>query len=172
MDAIIEILNKLEVTWPKLIAQTVNFILVLIVLWFFAYRKIIRLLDERQNKIAESVRNADRIQQELAQAEETRREILAKANDQANKIIAEALKTADAQTQRKIQEGIQTAEYIISKAKEAIALDREKMMAELKSEIARLVVQTTAKVTSTTLTEQDHRRLREEAVRQLAETSS
>jgi F-type H+-transporting ATPase subunit b len=172
MDAIIEILNKLEVTWPKLIAQTVNFILVLIVLWFFAYRKIIRLLDERQNKIAESVRNADRIQQELAQAEETRREILAKANDQANKIIAEALKTADAQTQRKIQEGIQTAESIISKAKEAIALDREKMMAELKSEIARLVVQTTAKVTSTTLTEQDHRRLREEAVRQLAETSS
>jgi F-type H+-transporting ATPase subunit b len=172
MDAIIEILNKLEVTWPKLIAQTVNFILVLLVLWHFAYRKIIQLLDERQNKIAESVRNAERIQQELAQAEETRRHTLAKANEQANAIIAEAIKTADAQAQRKIQEAIQSAETIIAKAKETIALDREKMMAELKAEIARLIVQTTAKVTSTTLTETDHRRLREEAVRQLAETAS
>ncbi len=172
MDAIIEILNKLEVTWPKLIAQAVNFILVLLVLWHFAYRKIIQLLDERQNKIAESVRNAERIQQELAQAEEARRETLSKANDQANAIIAEALKTADAQAQRKIQEAIQSAEAIIAKAKEAIELDREKMMAELKAEIARLIVQTTSKVISTTLTEEDHRRLRDEAVRQLFKSSS
>jgi F-type H+-transporting ATPase subunit b len=172
MDAIVEILNKLEVTWPKLIAQTVNFILVLLVLWFFAYRKIIQLLDARQAKIAESVRNAERIQQELAQTETSRREILAKANEQANAIIADALKTADVQAQRKIQEATQSAESIIAKAKEAIALDREKMMAELKAEIARLIVQTSAKVISTTLTEADHRRLRDEALRQLTHSTS
>ncbi|MCS7063909.1 MAG: F0F1 ATP synthase subunit B [Methylacidiphilales bacterium] len=170
MDAIAEILQRLEVNWPKLIAQAVNFGLVLLILWHFAFRKIIRLLDERQQKIAESVRNAERIQQELAQAEQQRKDILSRANEQANALIAEAMKTAEAQSQRKIQEAIRSAEILIQKAKEAIELDRQKMMTELKAEIARLVVQTTAKVVSITLTEDDHRRLREEAARQLAET--
>jgi F-type H+-transporting ATPase subunit b len=60
------------------------------------------------------------------------------------------------------------AEQIIARAGEAAERDRVRMLAEVKHEVGRLVVQTTASVTGKILTPEDHRRLAEETARQLA----
>src|ERR1700722_18214085 len=85
-----ETLTKLGIYWPKLIAQTINFGIVLFVLWKFAYRPVLAMLQQRRDKIAESMANAEKIKTELAQTEVAREEILSKANTQANKLIEEA----------------------------------------------------------------------------------
>src|SRR2546425_6466009 len=161
-------LHDLGIYWPKLIAQTVNFGIVLFILWKFAYRPVLAMLEQRRQKIAEGITNAEKIKAELAKTEAARQEVLAQANAQANKFIEEARAAAARVQEQETQKAIAAAEQIIAKAREAAAADHARMMAELKREIGRLVVETTARVTGKILTVEDQQRLAEETNRQLA----
>jgi F-type H+-transporting ATPase subunit b len=163
-----ETLNTLGIYWPKLIAQTINFAIVLFILQKFAYRPVLAMLEQRRQKIAESMTNAEKIKAELARTEAARLEVLDQANTQANKLIEEARVAAARVQEQETQKAIAAAEQIIAKAREAAAADHERMLAELRQEVGRLVVDTTAKVTGKVLTPEDQRRLAEETTRQLA----
>jgi F-type H+-transporting ATPase subunit b len=126
------------------------------------------MLEERRKKIEEGQLNAQKIKQQLAEAEKRYAEILAKANMEAQKLIDQARESASHVADRKTQEAVAAAEQIIAKAQEAAALEHERSMAQLKRELGHLVVETTAKVTGKVLTPDDQRRLQEEAARQLA----
>lgn len=150
------------------LSQVVSFVIVALVLRQFAYKPILTVLEERRQRIAEGLLNAEKIKQQLAEAEQRHAEILATANAQAQKMIDDARESAAHVGERKQQEAIVAAEQIIAKAHEASALEREKTMIELKRELGRLVVNTTAKVTGKVLTAEDQKRLQEEAARQVA----
>jgi F-type H+-transporting ATPase subunit b len=149
-------------------SQVVSFCLVAFALRQFAYKPILKILNERRDRIEQGLRNADKIKAELADAEKRHAEILAKANVEAQKMIDDARESAGVLATRKEQEAIASAEQILAKAREASALEHERTMLELKRELGRLVVDTTAKVTGKVLTTDDQRRLQEEAARQLA----
>jgi F-type H+-transporting ATPase subunit b len=154
---------------PRLFfSQVISFIIVALLLRRFAYKPVLAVLEERRTRIAEGLLNADKIKQQLAEAEQRHAEILAKANAQAQQMIDEARESAGHVAERKEQEAIAAAEQIIAKAREASQLEHERTMAELKRELGRLVVDTTAKVTGKVLTSEDQKRLQEEAGRQLA----
>jgi F-type H+-transporting ATPase subunit b len=119
-------------------------------------------------RIAESLANADKIKAELARAEAQRLEILSTANAQANKLIEEGRAAAARVQETETQKAIASAEEIISKAREAAEREHTRMLAELKREVGRLVIQTTATVTGKVLTPEDQRRLSEETAKQVA----
>jgi F-type H+-transporting ATPase subunit b len=150
------------------LSQVISFVIVALLLRRFAYTPILGVLEERRQRIAESLHNADKIKQELAEAEQRYSEILAKANADAQKMIDEARESASHLSERKQQEAIASAEQILAKAREASAMEHARTMEALKRELGRLVVDTTAKVTGKVLTSDDQRRLQEEAARQLA----
>src|ERR1700730_8919651 len=150
------------------LSQVISFVIVALVLRRFAYRPILAVLEERRRKIEEGQLNAEKIKKELAEAEKRYQEILAKANADAQRMIDEARESAAHLSERKQQEAILAAEQILTKAREAAALEHERTMESLKHELGRLVVETTAKVTEKVLTPEDQRRLQEEAARQLA----
>ena len=162
-----EMLQTLGIQWTKLIPQLINFGIVLFVLWKWAYKPVFNMLDARQKKIAESIANADKIKAELAKTEADRQKTLAEAGELANKIIADARAAASRLSEVESQKAIATAEQIIAKAREAAAQDQVRMLAELKKEVGRLVVQTTSTVTGKILTADDQRRLAEETQKQL-----
>ena len=154
---------------PKLFfSQVISFIIVAYLLKRFAYKPILGVLEQRRQQIVQAHLNAEKIKQQLAEAEQRHAEILAKANAEAQKMIEEARASATHLADRKQQEAIAAAEQILVKAREAAALEHERTMAQLKHELGRLVVETTAKVTGKVLTAEDQRRLQEEAARQLA----
>jgi F-type H+-transporting ATPase subunit b len=154
---------------PRLfLSQVVSFAIVAFLLRRFAYKPILTVLEERRQRIAEGLLNADKIKQELAEAEKRYAEIVAKANEQAQRMIDEARESSAHLAERKQQEAITAAEQIMAKAREAGELERERTMADLKRQLGRLVVETTAKVTGKVLTSDDQKRLQEEAARQLA----
>ena len=93
---------------------------------------------------------------------------MTQAGDQANKLIEEARNAAVRVREVETQKAIAAAEQIIIKAREAAAQDHARMLAELKREVGRLVVQTTATVTGKILTPEDQRRLAKETEKQLA----
>ena len=150
------------------LSQVVSFVIVALLLRKFAYKPILAALEERRQRIAERLLNADKIKAQLAEAEERYAEILSKANIQAQKMIDEARESAGHVAERKQQEAVAAAEQIVAKAREASAIEHEKTMMQLKRELGRLVVDTTAKVTGKVLNSDDQRRLQEEATRQLA----
>ena len=150
------------------LSQVISFVIVAALLRKFAYKPILAVLQERRDRISESLANADKIKQQLADAEKRHQEILTKANEEAQKMIDAARVSAGVVAEKKQQEAIASAEQIMAKAREASALEHERTMAELKRELGRLVVDTTAKVTGKVLTPDDQRRLQEEASRQVA----
>ena len=163
-----ELLKNLGVDGPKLIAQLINFGIVLLVLWKFAYKPVLEMLETRRQKIAKSMDEAEQIKAELAETQAERDKVMAEANARAEKLIADAKEAAKQVGKAEGERAVKQAEEIIRKAREATEADRERMMAELKAEIGRLVVETTAKVSGKVLTTEDQQRLIDETNKELA----
>jgi F-type H+-transporting ATPase subunit b len=160
-------MDALGIQWKILLAQTVSFSIVLFFLWRFAYRPIFSVLEARRRKIAEGMADAEKSKAELAHTEAERKRVLAQAGDQANQMIEQARTAAARVREVETQKAIAAAEQIVTKAREAAAQDHARMLAELKREVGRLVVQTTATVTGKVLTPEDQKRLAEETEKQL-----
>jgi len=155
------------VDWPHLIAQIISFCIVCAVLYRFAYRPILKMLEERRQLIARGLENSEKIKAELAKTEAQRHEVMIQANAQATRLIDEARLAAVRLQEAETAKAIAAAEQIIVKAREAAAQDYARMLADLKHEVGRLVVQTTASVTGKILTSEDQRRLSEETAKRL-----
>jgi F-type H+-transporting ATPase subunit b len=163
-------MDALGIQWKILLAQTISFSLVFFVLWRFAYKPIFTMLNTRRDKIAEALANAEKIKADVAKTEADRQKVLADAGDQATKLIDEARQAAARVREEETQKAIAAAEQIVAKAREAAAQDHTRMLAELKREVGRLVVQTTATVTGKILTPDDQQRLAKETENQLAKS--
>ena len=168
MGQIEQVARTFGVDWPHLGAQIVSFGIVCGVLYLLAYKPILRMLEARRQQIASGLANAEKIKAELARIEAERQTVLMKADAEGKRLIEEARAAAARVQAQETQKAIAAAEQITLRAREATERDRAHMLAELKREVGRLVVQTTATVTGKVLTAEDHRRLAEETARQLA----
>jgi F-type H+-transporting ATPase subunit b len=149
-------------------SQVISFIIVATLLNKFAYKPIINILEERRQKIAEGLENAEKIKLQLADAEAKHAEIIQRANSEAQRLIDEARASAASLAEKRQQQAVAEAENIVTKAREATKLERERVFSELRREVANLVVKTTGKVTGKILTVDDQKRLSEEATREIA----
>jgi F-type H+-transporting ATPase subunit b len=162
-----QVARTFGVDWPHLIAQMISFGIVCLVLYRFAYKRILQMLEQRRQQIAQGLANTEKINAELARTETERQEVMRRAGVQANQLIEEARAAAARLREQESQKAVTAAEQIVAKAREAAEQDNARMLAELKREIGRLVVQTTAAVTGKVLTSDDQRRLAEETAREL-----
>ena len=162
-----EIARTFGVDWTHLVAQIISFCIVCILLQRFAYKPVLKMLEERRQQIAQGQANAEQIKAELARTEAKRQGVLDQANTQAAKLIDEGRAAAARVQEQETQKAIAAAEQIKVRAQEASAQERTRMLAELKSQFGRLVVGTTATVTGKILTAEDQQRLAEETAKQL-----
>jgi F-type H+-transporting ATPase subunit b len=156
------------VDWWKLISQMISFSIVVFVLNKYAYKPILDVLAERRAKIAEGLAKAEESRKQLASAQEEATVILTKASTDAQKIIDDAKASAKALQEREAQRATMEAEQIVNKAKQAADREHAKMLVTLKKQVARLVIDTTSRVTGKILTDDDQKRLSEEAAREVA----
>lgn len=163
-----QIARQFGVDWWKFLSQCISFSVVAFVLHKYAYQPILQVLEERRAKIADGLANAERSRKELAEAKVNADAITAKAGGEANKMIEEARAAAKVVQERETQRAVAEAEQIISKAREAARIEHATMLAELKQQVSRLVIDTTAKVTGKVLTPDDQKRLSSEAAKEIA----
>ncbi len=162
-----QIARTFGVDWTHLLAQVVSFSILCALLYRFAYRRVLDTLAARRKEIAEGLAGAEKMTAQLAETEARRRQAMAEAGVQAAALIEEARAAAANVQREETGKAIAAAEQIIAKAREATEQDHARMLAELKGEVGRLVVQTTVAVTGKILTPDDQRRLAEETARQL-----
>jgi len=164
---VIQIVRTFGVDWQHLLAQIVSFGIVCALLYRFAYHPVLSVLNERRKRIAEGLANAEKTKVELARTETRRQEVIGQASTQVTQMIQEAHTAAAQVRQQQTEAAKAEAAQIIEKAREATALEREHMLAELKREIGRLVVETTANVSGRILTPEDQQRLIEATAQQI-----
>jgi len=153
---------------PGLLAQMLNFGIVAILLWYFAFKPVTATLDARQKKIADGLKYAEEMKAKLAATQEESAALIKKASIEAGRIVDEARKSAKDFIDRQSQEvSVRTAEQLV-KAQQAIELERKKMLADARTEIARLVIKTTEQVLAKKLSEADRAAYNESAARELA----
>ncbi len=163
-----EISRTFGLNAPHFIAQCISFLIVAALLYKFAYKRVVNVLEERRQKIAESLANAEKIKQELANAQARAQEIIGQAGAQATKLIEEGRQAAARVQEQETQKAIEAANQIVAKARQASETELARAKAELRKELVRLVAETTAKVSGKVLTLDDQKRLAEETTRQLA----
>ena len=163
-----QIASTFGVDWTHLISQMISFSIVCALLYWFAYKPVLKMLATRRELIAQGLANSEKIAAELAKTEAQRQEVIARANVESTRLIEEARAAAAQLREQETQKAINTAEHIISKAREAAAQDHARMLTELKRDVGRLVARTTANITGKILTAEDQQRLAEETARELA----
>ena len=156
------------VDWSHLGAQIISFSIVCAILYRFAYRPILKMLEERRSQIAQGLADTEAIKAELARTEAQRHAVILRANEQASKLIEEAREAASRLREEENQKAIAASEQILRQSREMAEQEHAHMLAKLRQELGGLVVATTAAVTRKVLTEDDQRRLAEEATRHLA----
>lgn len=154
---------------PKFVLmQFLSFAILAIVLYRFGIRPLLATMDSRNSKIEEGLKFADDIKVKLAETEKAAEVRLAAASAEAAKITAEARKNAEERIAAAGQEAIAKANDILAKGAEAVALERAKMLAEVRAEVAKLVVATSGKVLARELSADEKTRYAETAAKELA----
>jgi F-type H+-transporting ATPase subunit b len=129
-----------------LIAQIINFLILLAILSKVAYKPLMKALADRQAKIAESLETAER---ERASAEELKREYqaqLAAARTQAQEIVDKAVKLAEQTKEEILEEARAENARLLKTAQEEIARERDRALAEMRNEVVALSVLAAEKV--------------------------
>ncbi|MDB6095594.1 MAG: hypothetical protein JWM32_3156, partial [Verrucomicrobia bacterium] len=161
------IMHDFGISVPFILAQILNFSIVAFILWRFAFKPVLATLDERQNKIAEGLRYADEMKAKLEATQQESAVILKQASVDASRIVDEARKASKDYLDRHTQETAAKVNDMLLKGRQALELEQKKMMADARTEIARLVVVTTERVLAKKLSDADRANYNEAAAREL-----
>jgi|TARA_B110000003_G_scaffold276559_1_gene323886 F-type H+-transporting ATPase subunit b len=167
-DVTTGIVEKFGVDTPLLIAQAINFVIVAFVIWQFALKKILLTIDEREKKIADSLKNAEKIKLELEATEKQQNETLQEASLEAKKTVATAQEQAKSYIEAQKEEARKQAEEIVEKARSAMELERQRVLNDAREEIASLVILTTSKVLQRELGDEEKSRFSESAAKEIS----
>lgn len=161
-------LASLGINLPMLVAQIVNFVVLFGLLYLVAYKPLMRMLDERSNKIKESMEQTEYIKLQAVRAEQEVEKRIAEAGREGQKIVNRAVKAGE-EARRKAQ-GVarQDAEVLIAKARVEIQRERDEAVGELRKEFADLTILTAEKVIGRSLDKKAHRQLIDQVLEESA----
>ena len=149
----------LGISLPSLIFQAVSFILLFALLSLVAYKPLLKMLDERARRVKESLEQAEILKEKSTHAEEEVKKQLQIASQQGMEMVAQATKTSD-EIRAKAQElAKQDAETLITRARQAIQVERDEAIGELRKEFADITVMAAGKVIGETLDKESHKKL-------------
>ena len=143
--------------WPSLIAYLLNFTILLIVLSKFAYKPILKILDERSSNIKDSLELADKVREESAQQQAQLDDQLVEARKQGQAIIEDARSAAEKLSDQEREKSKKEAEEFLVKAKSDIERERDSAMDELRANFGGLAVSAAEQIIQRSLDENTHK---------------
>lgn len=141
-----ELFHAFGIDWKLLLAQAVNFGIVLIALSYFLYKPVIKTLDERRRVVAKGVEDAKEAEEKLAGADTVVAERLSTAHAEAEAVVAHARAAATTERTAIVSEAQSRAQSVLEEAKARAAEEAAKALRESEREIARLAILAAEKV--------------------------
>ncbi|OGF19759.1 ATP synthase F0 subunit B [Candidatus Falkowbacteria bacterium RIFCSPHIGHO2_02_FULL_45_15] len=162
-----EVISTFHIDVRLLIAQAVNFAIVFVILYYFGIKPLMKILTERSKKIEDSLKNATKIEKELQQTESKRAEVIKKAKQEANELLAEVERQGEERRHEMTAKAKEEIVKIVAKTKEDLAIDKAIMLKHVKEEAAEMIVNAVEKVLGKKLTNADDKKFIEEAVQEV-----
>lgn len=157
-------LYNLGFNWSALIAQLINFTVLFGLLYFVAYKPLMRMFDERSRRVKESLEQTEQIKEQAEMAEKETVKRIQEASKEGQKIIQKAEQAGEEIRQKAQQDAEKQSEKIIKRAQAEIKQERDEAVSELKRQFASLTIMTAGKVIDKTLDKETHRELIEKAL--------
>lgn len=137
------------INWSLLIAQALNFGIVLLALWYFLYRPVMRTLDERRAVVAKGVEDASRAAEKLAAADGDAASRVSAADVEAEAIVVAAREAATAEKNKIVSAAEARAEQVAKDAEARALEEAARMRRDSEKDIARLAVLAAEKLVRT-----------------------
>jgi len=157
-------MDELGLNVPVLIAQLVNFFLLLVVLRIFLYRPILNMLDRRAQRIREGLEAAEQSKEHAEQAEQEVARRLEEVRRQGQAMMSQAQEAANRIQEEARGQARREGEALLERARKEIQLERDQAIAELRREFGDLTVSAAEKVIGQSLDRQAHQRLIDEVL--------
>ena len=157
----------IQVTPGLMIWTIICFLISLFVLKRYAFGPIQKLIDERRERIRQSIEEADHAREEARKLLEEHRKLIGQAKNEAEGILVEARKVADANERRMREETETDRQRRLEDTRKQIEAETRRALDVIRTEVAELSLVAAEKVTRKSLDDADHRRLIEEAVGEL-----
>ena len=152
-------LETLGIHFPSLAIYLINFLLVLLLLYLFAYKPILRLMDQRAERIRESLEAADTARQEAASSQEAIQEQVTEARREGQRIMDQAREASERFRTEEMDKARQEAEAFVERAKEDIARERDTALQEVRASFGDLAITAAERVIRSSLDRQAHEEL-------------
>ena len=152
-------LETLGIHFPSLAIYLVNFLLVLLLLYLFAYKPILRLMDQRADRIRESLEAADTARQEAASSQEAIQEQITEARREGQRIMDQAREASERFRTEEMDKARPEAEAFVERAKDDIARERDTALQEVRASFGDLAITAAERVIRSSLDRQAHEEL-------------
>ncbi len=152
-------LETLGIHFPSLAIYLVNFLLVLLLLYLFAYKPILRLMDQRADRIRESLEAADTARQEAASSQEAIQEQITEARREGQRIMDQAREASERFRTEEMDKARHEAEAFVERAKDDIARERDTALQEVRASFGDLAITAAERVIRSSLDRQAHEEL-------------
>ena len=162
-------MEALGINLGYLISQIINFGLLAVLLYFVAYKPILRMIDERSARIKQGLDDAEQASRRAAEMEKEFEQRLAEARKEGQEIVAQATQMSEKARQEILATAREEARAQVEKAKEEISRERDLAMAELRQQVADLSLSISEKVIGESLDQQRQRDLIAEFLEQTEE---
>jgi F-type H+-transporting ATPase subunit b len=160
-------MESLGIDLKLFIAQVVNFLIVMLLLWKFAYNPVLKMLDDRREKIEKGVKDAEEAAKSKAAAQIEAEKIQEKAYSDANEILKNAQAAAVAEGAELIKKASSQADRILKTAKDEANSAKDKTLAEAKKEISGIITLALDKIVGEELNQENKNKLTAKAIQEL-----
>jgi F-type H+-transporting ATPase subunit b len=157
----------IQVTPGLMIWTIVCFLVVLFVLKRYAFAPIQKTIDDRRERIRDAIDEADKARQEARNLLEEHRKLIGQAKTEAEEILGEARKVADSQRERVREETEADRQRRLEETRRQIDQATHNALGQIREEVGKLSVLAAEKITRKSLTEDDQRRLIDEALSEI-----
>jgi len=163
MDA----LGKLGLNPWLLIAQIVNFAILLGVLYYFLYKPLLKLFHDRSSKIDEGLKNAEKLKADAAASEIRQKEALEEARMEAHRIVEQAAKLGDEEKKKILELATEESRKIVARTMAEIGAEKQQIMSEIKKEVGEMVVNLSLGMVKKQLDEKTQKELLNQAIKEV-----
>jgi F-type H+-transporting ATPase subunit b len=157
---------SLGVNLPLLVVFVINFIVLFVLLRLFLYKPVLKMLDERAKRTAESMEQAEATKKEYEQARVEVQKQMEKGRQEGQAFIAQAMQVGERLKEESRQEAQKQAQVIVDRTRTELEAERDKIVGDLRREFVNISISAAEKVIKETLDKEKHRKLIEETLRE------
>ena len=152
-------MTELGVNLPGLVAYLINFVLLLAILSLFVYKPVMRALDQRSDRIRESLEAADRAREEAATSRAAIEGQVSEARREGQRLLEQAREAADRYREEEMSRARQEAQDFVERARTDIQRERDAAVAEVRTNFGDLAITAAERVIRRSLDRQAHQEL-------------